>query len=123
MLWTYIPMTTAEINVPVYVPWNNVRLAYATAMYMPGPAAVVGTALDGGDWEIDLELDGAGGTELMSVTFATSTAVGTVSEFDFSDIGACGGLSDKSIIMIESDGHADSTVGGAHITLYFEQDT
>ena len=50
-LWAHIPMTTGEINVPVRVPWNNVRLAYAYAVYTGSDE--IGTILDGGDWEID----------------------------------------------------------------------
>ena len=118
-LWTHIPMTTGEINVPVRVPWNNVRLAYAYAVYTGSDE--IGTILDGGDWEVDFELDVAGGTELMSLTIASGAAVGTVFEASMVDVDASSALSDQSTIIIESDGHGDGTVGAANVYMYLEQ--
>jgi hypothetical protein len=118
VLSVYIPLTTAEINVPVYIPWDKVKLVYAYAVYTGSDN--ISTALDGGDWEIVLELDEAGGTELMSATIASGAAVGDVSEATFSSEVDCENLMDSNIIMIESDGHADSTVGAAMVHMYFE---
>lgn len=115
---TYITLTTAEINVPVKVPWDKVKLVYAYSVFMP--STVAGGALGGGDWEIDLELDAASGTELMSITITNAAAVGTVDEATFSSEADCDNLMDTNTIIIESDGHASATSGAAMVYLYFE---
>jgi hypothetical protein len=56
----------------------------------------------------------------MSATIASGAAVGDVSEATFSSEVDCENLMDSNIIMIESDGHADSTVGAAMVHMYFE---
>lgn len=43
LLWSQVTLTTAEVNIPVRVPWNNVRLSYAYAVYI-GIAGVAGGA-------------------------------------------------------------------------------
>ncbi len=121
LIWTRVVCTSTEANTAVKVPWNNVRLSYAYCIYIPTDTAA--TILDAGDWEIDLELDEAGGTELMTITVASGAAAGTVYEATYVDEHACGGLSDQSTINIESDGADTVTVGAVNLYLYFEQDT
>jgi len=109
-------IVSAEVNIPVPVPWENVRLVKAVA--------VVTEVVDGvANWEIDLELNAAGGTEMMTITITKSSAVGAIFEATTTTESACQGLTSKfatlDAIVIESDGSATPT-GAANIFLYFE---
>ena len=108
--------SAAETNIPVSVPWKNCRLAHAET--------VVTTAIDGdGAMEIDLELNAAGGTEMMSITVAASSAVGDVDYASVSNAAACNKLdrdnTSRDVINIEVDGSATGT-GQVMLFLYFE---
>jgi hypothetical protein len=72
----------STLDLAVYVPWENCCLAYAY---------VVTTVAEGnkGTVEIDLELDAASGTEIMSIQVAKNAAVGDIAEASFT-LGATG---------------------------------
>lgn len=115
----YIPITTAETNVGIPVPWDGCKLVHAETRYVSNNAA---GALDGGPCEIDLELDAAGGTEIMSIQIASGATVGTLDTASFSSYTAGTGLDSSNVINVEVDGHASTTIGGFNIWLYFEPD-
>ena len=119
VICTYVPLTQAESNVPVKVPWNSCQFVYAYSTYVSDETSGI---LDKGDCEIDFELDAADGTELMSITVASGSAVGTIDEATVSDALACTGLNNQSTIMIEVDAALTSTLGGFNIYMYFEPD-
>jgi len=107
----YLSNSAAEYNVPVYVPWRNCQLSYAYA--------VVQTIIDTvGAMEIDLELNAAGGTEMMTIS-ATGATIGTLHEATVSNQAACEQLdsqnSARDAVNIEVDG---STTGTGAVTLY-----
>jgi len=86
---------------------------------------IIGSALDGGDCVIGLELDSAGGTSLGDITIANTSAAGTVDELDLSSVAAARGLTSSNLIMVEVDGHASTTAAilpGFNIYLFFEPD-
>jgi hypothetical protein len=60
-------------DIPVYVPWDSCKLVYAYT---------VTTVAEGnqGAVEIDLELDAASGSEIMSITVAQNAAIGDLDE-------------------------------------------
>jgi hypothetical protein len=72
----------STLDLPIYVPWENCCLAYAY---------VVTTVAEGnkGTVEIDLELNAASGTEIMSIQVAQNAAVGDIDEASFTS-GATG---------------------------------
>ncbi len=109
-------IVSAEVNVLVPIPWENVRLVKAVAS--------VTEVVDGvADWEIDLELNAAAGTEMMSITVDSSAAVGTIWEGTITTPAACQDLSAanaaRDAICIESDGSGTPT-GAVNIYFYFE---
>ena len=104
-----------DLNVPVKVPWKNCKLVYAYVV----TTTVVATA----DFEVDLELDAASGTEMMSITVANSgSAVGTVTEATLSNQEACEWLdrdnADRDTINIEAE--ASAGAGVLDLYMYFE---
>ena len=110
--------SAAESNVPVYVPWTFCRLAYAYA--------AVTEAIDAtGAMEIDLELNAASGTEMMSISIAKSSDVGTIAEATVTSASACRALdrtnTSRDAVNIEVDGSA-AAAGSADIIMYFERD-
>lgn len=106
--------SASETNLPIYVPWDGCRLAYCYA--------VVTTIIDTvGSMEIDLELDTAGGTELMTISVAGAT-VGTEIEGTFTDEASGRHLSSSNKIIAEIDGSTTGT-GECDLYLYFEPDT
>lgn len=115
----YIVITTGETNVPIYVPWDNVKLVYA---YTTFSSNIGGAVLDGGACGVDLELDSAGGTALGTITIASGAAVGEIDELDLTSVAAAHGLNSTNAIMVEIDGHASTTLGAFNIYLYFEAD-
>jgi hypothetical protein len=109
-------IVSAEVNIPVPVPWENVRLVKAVA--------VITEVVDNvGAWEIDLELNAAGGTEMMSISITKNSAVGAIFEATTTTESACQGLTAAiatvDAVVIESDGSATPT-GAANIFMYFE---
>jgi len=113
--------TSAEVNIPIPIPWEDVRLVKAIA--------VVSEVIDNvGAWAIDFELDKAGGTEMMSIDIAASDAVGTIYEATVTNQAACERLSSKNptrdAIVIEADSAAAASyLGAANIFLIFEPDS
>jgi hypothetical protein len=75
--------------------------------------------------EIDLELNAASGTEMMSITVAASAAVGDIDEATVSTPSACANLSrenaDRDVVNIEVDGSTTGT-GGVMLHMFFESD-
>ena len=116
VLCVHVPNSASETNMPVYVPWKNCQLSYAYS--------VVAEAIDtAGAMEIDLELNAAGGTEMMTISVAASSAVGDIDEATVSSASACKGLTydDASYdaVNIEIDGSAGAS-GSVNLFLYFE---
>ena len=111
-------IVTAEVNMLVPIPWENQRLVKAVACVAE---AIAATAL-----EIDLELNIAGGTEMMSITIAKSSAVGQVLEGTVSNQSACERLGGKEgvrdAINIEKNDSAGSS-GAVNLYMIFEPDT
>jgi len=111
-------ITSAEVNIPVPIPWENVRLVKAIAV-------VTEVIDDVGAWAIDFELNAAGGTEMMSLDIAKSAAVGTIYEATTTTESACQNLSaanaSRDAVVIEADSAAAASyLGAANIYLYFE---
>jgi len=118
VLMLNVARTTAELNYPIYIPWKNCRLVYAYAI----TTVVVGTA----DMEIDIELDAAGGTEIMTITVATaSSAIGDITEATFTDESAGQSLdrddSARDAVVLEV-GLDATGAGAATVVMYFEID-
>lgn len=112
----YVPNSAAETNILVPIPWDNCDLIHAETN-------VVAAVDSSGAMEIDLELNAAGGTEMMTITVAASSAVGTIDTGTVSSASACKGLSrsdsSKDYICVEVDGSA-SAAGGVMLYLYFQ---
>ena len=111
-----VTRTTANVDLPVQIPWKNCKLVYAYAV----TTTVVATA----DFKIDLELDAASGTEMMTMTLATaSSAVGDLAEATFTDASACERLdrdaADRDRINIEVNLHATGAAA-ADVWMFFE---
>ena len=108
----------AEINVPVDVPWDGCRLAHAYIVCVEAADTLAAV-------EIDLELDTAGGTEIMTLTQAAATAdtVGTKTDGTFTDESAGRHLDSSNTIMCELAGGSSATAGAWNLYLYFEPDT
>lgn len=114
----YVPNSASEINILVPVPWERCQLIHAETNVV--------TVIDGdGAMEIDLELNAAGGTEMMSIQVAASSAVGTIDTATVSSATACKGLdrtnSSTDYINIEVDGSATGT-GAVMLYLFFQSD-
>ena len=117
VLSCYVPNTAAETNILLYVPWKQCKLSHAYT--------VVVAAIDATDaMEIDLELNAAGGTEMMTLTVAASSAVGTIDEATVSSQAACENLSSdtaaRDAVNVEVDGSAAAD-GAVMLYLYFER--
>lgn len=116
VLSVHLTNTAAETNVLVYVPWKNCKLAYAYTVVL---VAIDATAA----MEIDLELNAAAGTEMMSISVAKSSAVGDIDEATVSSAAACTGLdrdsSARDAINIEVDG-SSGAAGSVMLFMYFE---
>jgi hypothetical protein len=114
----YVPNSVAETNILVPVPWERCQLIHAETNVV--------TAIDAtGAMEIDLELNAAGGTEMMTISVAGSSAVGTIDTATVSSASACKGLSrsDASYdyINVEVDGSA-AAAGAVMLYLFFQSD-
>lgn len=105
--------SASEINIPVKVPWDGCRLAYAYT--------VVTTVIDTvGAMSIDLELDTAGGSEIGNVDTSGAT-IGTETELTFTDESYARHLDSGNKIVVEIDGSTTGT-GACDLFLYFEPD-
>jgi len=112
----YVPNSASETNILVPVPWTNCRLAHAETNVV--------TALDTvAAMEIDLELNAAGGTEMMSITVAASSSVGDIDTATVTNEAACKNLSydnaNRDYIAVEVDGSTTGT-GAVMLFMYFE---
>ncbi len=106
--------STSATDIPVNVPWNGCRLA---AVY-----GVVTTLVDtAAAMELKFELDAASGTEIMVMTVAAASAVGTEDTATFSTESGGRNLDSSNQINIEVDGSSDGT-GAVELFLYFEPD-
>jgi len=114
----YIPITTGETNVPIYCPWDNVKLVYAYTTLLSNNAAGV---LDGGDCTLTLKKS-AEATTLGTITIANASAVGTVDDVDLTHIAAARGFNSTDYVTVNVDGHASTTIGLFNIALFFEPD-
>lgn len=114
VLSVYCPNSAAESNILVDIPWKNCQLSHAYA-------AIV-TAIDTvGNMVVDLELDAAGGGDMMSI--AVTGAAGTQVDATVDSQARCENLdrdnADRDKINIEIDGSTTGT-GAAMIYMYFE---
>lgn len=119
VLHAYVTNTSAETNVLMPIPWENQRLVKAVAC--------VTEVIDNvADWEIDLELNAAGGTEMMSISITKNSAVGTIFESTVTTQSACERLGGREgardAINIESDG-SNTPTGTVNLYMIFEPDT
>jgi len=115
VLSCYLNITAAAKDLAIYIPWEYCQLDYSYAVAL--------TAEDGtGNLEIDLELDAASGTEMHSLTLATSAAVGTIAEGTVTTVAACKDLgrhnTDRDAVNIET----ETGVGTAMLYMYFISD-
>jgi len=112
----YVPNSAAETNIPVYVPWRNCKLSYAYTVCVTG----IDTA---GAMAIDLELDAASGTEIMTISVAASSSVGDIDEATFTSQAAGKNLSydntSRDAVNVEVDGSTTGT-GAVMLYMYFE---
>jgi len=105
-------------DVPVYVPWKNVRLTYAYT---------VTTVAEGnqGAVNIDLELNAASGTGMMEIDVAQNAAIGDLDEASVTTASACRNLgrhdTARDAVNVEITG-AGSTTWQGMLYLYFESD-
>lgn len=116
VMQAHVVNSAAETNLIVPIPWENVRLVKWVG--------VVAEAIDAtGGSEIDLELNAAAGTEMMTMTVAKSAAVGTVYEGTVSNQPALERLSasdsTRDAMNIEVDGSA-AAAGSLNMIFYFE---
>lgn len=116
VLCVYVPNTSAESNILIDIPWKRCELVHAYTVCV--------TAVDAtGAMEIDLELNAAGGTEMMTAQVAASSSVGDQDDFSVTTAAACKNLSrDESArdkINIEVDGSTEAA-GAVMLFMYFE---
>ena len=107
--------SAAESNVLVPIPWKYCELVHAVA--------IVTTAIDAtGGMSIKLELNAAGGTEMMTIVVPASSAAGTNVEGTISNAAACRNLdrdcASRDAVNIEVDGSANAA-GEVQILMYF----
>ena len=118
VLSCYAANSSSETNTVVYVPWKNCKLAHAYSVVVSACSATSAVT------NIDLELNAADGTEMMSIEVAAGTqAVGTIDEASITSQSACENLSSdnasRDAVNIEVDGPTDA--GGAFMVyMYFE---
>lgn len=115
ILSVHLEVATATKDVAVYVPWKTCRLSYAYSV-LTGSSTTTGQTVD-----VDLELNAAGGTEMMSINHAAGSAVGSVAEGSVTTKAACKNLdranADRDAINIEHVGSIATTV---MLYMYFE---
>lgn len=116
MVPVYVPNSAAAGDMTVPVPGHQCQLSHAET-------CVVSEIDATGDMEIDLELNAASGTEMMTITVAASSVVGTIDTATVSTQSACVALSyddtARDYVNIEVDGSA-SAAGAVMLYLFFE---
>lgn len=117
VLPVHLVSISGTYDVPVYIPWKGpLKLVYAY---------IVTTTAEGdnGNVEVDLELDAAGGTEIMTITVARDASAGDLDEASYSSEATASGLSrdnsSKDQINIEVTGSAAVWTGMLY--MYFEK--
>jgi hypothetical protein len=118
VLSLYVGNSSAETNTVVYVPWKNCQLSYAYT------AVVTACTATSAVTSIDLELNAAGGTEMMSIEVGSGTqAVGVIDEATITDQSACENLNSddaaRDAVVVEVDGPTDAN-GAFMLYMYFE---
>jgi hypothetical protein len=116
ILQLYIANTSDEKNYLMDIPWKNCRLASAYTTCV--------TAFDScGAMELDIELNAAAGTEMMTLQVSAGTSIGVQDYATVSSAAACNALdrddASRDKINIEVDGSA-SAVGAVMLTMLFE---
>jgi hypothetical protein len=109
----YVQNSAAATDVTIPVPWNDVRCVYIYS--------IVETAIDAtGDCVLKFEFNAAGGTQIATMTVASSAAVGDIDEATFDTPStAVNMFTEKSRINIEVDG-SSAAAGALNIYFYFE---
>jgi hypothetical protein len=101
-----------QSDVSIRVPWDDVKLVYIYS--------IVETAIDGnGDCVLTFEFNAAAGTEIATMTVATSAAVGDIDEATFSDRLNQPVFWNGSAVNIDINGDS-SPAGALNIYFYFE---
>lgn len=108
----YLPGSSSAADFLVDVPWDNCKLTYATVTTLVASATAA--------VEIDIELDAASGTELMTGTVVSGTAVGAQTEFTYTSESSSNNLKDTNNLNFEVAG--DATWQGM-VYCYFERNT
>ena len=107
-------VTCAVTDTLIPIPWEDVRLVKVIASITEAVAAIT--------WELDFELNAAGGTEMMTMDITKSSAVGAIFEGTVATQAACENLSAKDLardaINIENTGTGKT--GAANIYFIFE---
>ena len=107
-------ITCAVTDTLIPIPWEDVRLVKIIAS--------ISEAVDAVTWELDFELNAAGGTEMMTMDITKSSAVGAVFEGTLASLAACSNLSAKDVardaINIENTGTGKT--GAANVYFIFE---
>jgi len=121
VLTAYLAEVSSAADFAIYIPWEYCQLDYSYAVL-----TAARTATDAVDWEIDLELDAASGTEMHSLSILTSAAsVGTIVEGTVSTQAACEGLgrhnTNRDAVNIESSSGVNIT-GQCMLYMYFKSD-
>ena len=104
-------------DVPVYIPWKecNLAFAYTVTTVAEGDVAAV---------EIDLELNAASGTEIMTISVARNAAIGDIDEATFTTLSASKALdredTARDAVNIEIAGGTSNTWQGM-LYMYFER--
>jgi hypothetical protein len=113
VICAYVKNSAAATNVPIYVPYNDVRCVYIYS--------VVETAIDNtGDAVVTFQFVNAGGTTAFAtLTAAQNDGVGSVDEATFSDTDTAALMNEDGYINVNIDGSATGT-GALNIFFYFE---
>lgn len=109
---------TATVDIPVYVPWDRVRMTYCYTVTTVAEGDV-------NDVEIDLELNAASGTEIYTITVAQDSAVGDLDEGTLTTAAAARNLgrhdTARDAVNIEV-ASAGTTTWQGILFMYFEPD-
>jgi hypothetical protein len=117
VICVHLKAPASEGNMPIYVPWKHCQLSFAYT---------VTTVAEGNDAavEIDLELNTAGGTEMMSITVAQNAAIGDIDEATVSNQAACEDLSSddtaRDAVNVEYSGTNTTGQWEGMLFMYFE---
>ncbi len=112
----HVNNSAGSTNYLLDIPWKGCKLVAAYT--------VVTTLIDTvAAMEIDIELNAASGTEMMSIQVAAASAVGTQDYASVSSAAACNKLdrddADRDKVNIEVDGSTTGT-GAATVHMFFE---